>query len=189
MEFNGSISAHFKASSPGAELTVVVLPFLISYHQMCACVRRVLSISLSTSKRVTDKPAILLLYLWNRVHSLLSAARVIVGFSAELTEHIPNVSHTPGMYLLDTDLAGTHTALQECLSALFAGWKYKRNSSRTISGVMLIKAWDIDAIMLILCVTKGQKLHTLQDVIPPYMPQICTLCTGWKTLPSWISFK
>lgn len=43
------------------------------------------------------------------------------GVFSELTEHIPNVSHTPGMYLLDTDLAGTHTALQECLSALFAG--------------------------------------------------------------------
>lgn len=63
MEFNGSISAHFKAPSPGAELTVVVLPFLISYYQMCACVRSVLNISLSTSRQVADKPTILLLCL------------------------------------------------------------------------------------------------------------------------------
>lgn len=36
---------------------------------------------------------------------------------------------------------------------------------------MPIKAWDIDAVMLILWVRKGQKLNTLHDVIPPYMPQ------------------
>lgn len=58
---------------------------------------------------------------------------------ARLTEHIPNVSRTPGTYQLDTDLPRTHVPLKECVtgrsgsytwcSALFAGWKYKRRSS------------------------------------------------------------
>lgn len=139
MEFNASISAHFKAPSPGAELTVVVLPFLISYHQMCACVRRVLNISLSTSRRVTDKPTILLLCLPNRVHSLLSAARVLVGFSAELTEHLPCVAATAGVYVSHTDPAGTHTPLQECPRALLHE-NARGAPAGTISDTVPIKA-------------------------------------------------
>lgn len=40
-----------------------------------------------------------------------------------------------------------------------------------MSDIVPIKAWDIDAIMLILWVRKGQKPNTLHGVTLPYMPQ------------------
>lgn len=35
---------------------------------------------------------------------------------ARLIEHIPNVSHAPGTYQLDTDPPGTHIPLKECIA-------------------------------------------------------------------------
>lgn len=53
------------------------------------------SVHFQASNRQACNP---LITPWKQSHSVLSAARVIVGFSAELAEQIPNVSHTPGTY-------------------------------------------------------------------------------------------
>lgn len=47
---------------------------------------------------------------------IYSARYHTVFCKARLIEHIPNVSHTPAIYQLDTDLPRTHIPLKECIT-------------------------------------------------------------------------
>lgn len=167
---------------------------------MCARVRRVLNISLSTSRRVTDKPAILLLRPGNRVIQCYLQHVLSWGFRQSLQNRSlmfltlqVRISNTQTCQALTHLCRNVWQDVQEATpdAALRLLDENTRGTPAvTISDIMPIEAWDTDATMLILYARKGQKLNTLHDVVPPDMPQTYTPCMGWrKALPSWISFK
>lgn len=163
---------------------------LISCHQTCACVRRVLNISLSTYFRQAYNPFIMPLKQ-SPFTVIYSTCYRRVFCRARLVECIPNVSCKAGTYQLDTDLPGTHIPLKERLTGHSGSYTWCSvsilQSTRgtpviTITCIMLIKARDIHTTMLALFLEENrnpalhrmlgsQNIHSLHRVMEiPSLP-------------------